>query len=149
MSQSVRFYLLASTALMAAGSLLHNAVLLGGAEWYAFVGAPLGLIHMLALGSLRPAVSCIMIASILLICTAFALSAAGVIGRHPAIRPALAIIAVALIARGLLLPAVAVWAPRLLLGICGRCKELNDFVLLTSALCLFAGGGYAVAALAL
>jgi hypothetical protein len=49
--------------------------------------------------------------------------------------------------RGVLLPIAAAWQPHLLSGICGRCQAVNGFVLLTSALRLFVGGGYMVGAL--
>ena len=147
MSQSLRLYVLVCAVLMAAGALLHLAVMQGGAEWYALVGAPRGLIAMLSQGSLRPAVSCVVIASALFVCSAYALSALGHLRRLPALRVVLALIAIGLVGRGLILPALAAWHPRTLLGICGRCEQLNAFVLLSSALCLFLGGGYSVAAM--
>ena len=147
MSQSLRLYVLICAMLMAVGALLHLAVMLGGPEWYAIVGAPRGLIATLSQGSLRPAVSCVVIASALFVCSAYALSALGKIGRLPALRVVLALIALGLICRGLILPALAAWDPRTLFGICGRCEQLNGFVLLSSALCLVLGGGYAVAAM--
>ena len=147
MSQSLRLYVLICAMLMAVGALLHLAVMFGGSQWYAIVGAPRGLIATLSQGSLRPAVSCVVIASALFVCSAYALSALGKIRRLPALRVVLALIALGLIGRGFILPALATWHPRTLFGICGRCEQLNGFVLLSSALCLVLGGGYAVAAM--
>ena len=147
MSQLLRLYVFGCAMVMAAGAFLHLAVMLGGAEWYAVIGAPRGLIAMLSQGSLRPAASCVVIASLLFVCSAYALSATGKIRRLPGLKFVLALIALGLIGRSLILPAFAAWQPRVLFGLCGRCEQLNAFVFLTSALCLILGGGYAVAAL--
>lgn len=147
MSQLVRLYVIASAALCGVGALVHLAVIPLGAEWYAFIGAPRGLLPMLDHGSVRPAVTCVLIASALAIWSAYGLAAVGLLKRLPALRLVLAFVGGTLILRALVLPALAVWEPAALSGLCGRCQHFNGFVLLTSVICLFIGGGYALAAL--
>ena len=147
MSQVARNYIILSAALCALAALLHLAAPLLGARWYEIIGAPAGLIRMLDHGSARPAITCLVIASTLAIWSAYGLSAAGHLRRLPVMRAVLSVVGVTLLARGLALPAMAVLAPDTLSGLCGRCQGINGFVLLTSALCLFVGAGYAVAAL--
>jgi hypothetical protein len=146
LSHFVRMYLLASSSLMAIGALLHLAAIGIGANAYAWLGAPAGLVALVGTASLRPATSCVVIAGLLLLGSAYGFSGAGLGPRLPARRLVMSLIAVGLIARGLLLPLAAAWQPHLLLGICGRCQGVNGFVLLTSALCLIVGAGYAVGA---
>jgi hypothetical protein len=102
---------------------------------------------MLEQGSARPAITCAAIAALLSVWSAYGLSAAGIVRRLPAQRIVLGLVALALIGRGVVLPALAAYSPAALSVICGRCQQLNGFVLATSALCLFIGGAYAVAAI--
>ena len=146
MSHVVRIYLLASSCLMAIGALLHLAAVAIGANAYAWLGAPAGLVAMVGTGSLRPAVSCFVIAGVLLLGSAYGFSGVGLGPQLPARRLVLSLIAIGLIARGILLPVAAAWQPHLLSGICGRCQAVNGFVLLTSALCIIVGAAYAVGA---
>lgn len=146
MSNFGRMYLLASSGLMAIGALLHLAAVAIGADAYALLGAPAGLVAMVGTGSLRPAVSVFVIAGLLLLGSAYGVSGAGLGPRFPLRRLVLSLISIALIARGILLPIAAAWQPFLLSGICGRCQSVNGFVLLTSALCLIVGCGYAAGA---
>jgi hypothetical protein len=147
MSRFGRMYLLASSCLMAIGALLHLAAAALGASAFALLGAPAGLVAMVGTGSLRPAASCCVIAGLLLLGSAYGLSALGLGLRLPARRLVLSLIALGLIARGILLPVAVAWQPQLLSGLCGRCEAVNGFVLLTSALCLIVAGGYAAGAL--
>lgn len=146
MSRIAGFWLLASGSLCAAGALVHLALPLGGPDWYGFVGAPQGLVAMAAAGLARPVVSCIVIASILAVFASYAFSALGIIRRLPAQRLMLGVIGVVLSVRAVLLPAFVVANPRVLQFFCGRCGDLNGFVIATSALCLFIGVGYLVGA---
>jgi hypothetical protein len=141
-----RAYLLAVSALMAAGALFHLAIIAIGAKGYALMGAPAGLVALVGTGSLRPAASCVVIAALLALGCAYGLSAADVGPRLPARRPMLALVAAVFLARGLVLPVVAARAPELLRGLCGRCEDVNGFVLLKSGLCLFVGGAFALGA---
>ena len=146
MSQSRRTYLIVAGSAMVAGALLHIAIIFGGPNWYALFGAPAGLVAMASTDSLRPAVSCVIIALVLLACSAYAYSGAGLIRKLPGLRVVLALIGAGLIVRGVTFVPVVAWQPHLLSGLCGKCQEVNSFVLATSALCLFVGTGYAVGA---
>jgi len=147
LSQFNRVYLKASAGLLVIAALLHLAAIALGANAYAFLGAPAGLIALIGTGSPRPAASCVVIAGALILGAAFGFSGAGMGPRLPFLRTVLGLFATILVARGILLPAAAAWQPQVLGGICGRCQSLNGFVLLTSASCLFVGIAYALAAL--
>jgi hypothetical protein len=131
---------------MAIGALLHIAAVVIGAKAYAFLGAPAGLVAMVGTGSARPTQSCFVIAGLLLVGAVYGASGAGLGPRLPAWRLVLFLFAIGLVARGVLLPVAAAWRPYVLSGICGRCQEVNGFVLLTSALCVFVGAVYAAGA---
>ena len=146
MPLSNRTYLLASGSVMLAGALLHIAIIFGGPSWYEFVGAPAGLVAMASTDSLRPAISCLVIAALLVACSAYAYSGAGLIRKLPGLRVVSALIGTGLIVRGVTFVPVAALRPHLLSGLCGKCQGVNAFVLVTSALCLVIGVGYAVGA---
>ena len=146
MSQSRRMYLVAAGSAMAAGAFLHIAVIFGGPYWYSLLGAPAGLVAMASTDSLRPAVSCVIIAAVLVACSAYAYSGAGLICKLPGLRAVLALIGVGLIVRGVSFVPLVAWQPHLLTGICGKCQEVNSFVRVTSAICLVVGAGYAAGA---
>ena len=146
MSQFHRTYLLAAGSAMVAGALLHIAIAFGGPSWYAFFGAPPGLVAMASTDSLRPLVSCVVIAAMLLACSAYAYSGAGIMRGLPGLRVALALIGAGLIVRGIAFVPIVALQPHLLSGLCGNCHEVNSFVLVTSTICLVVGLGYAVGA---
>jgi hypothetical protein len=139
--------LTASGIALVAGALLHLAAIFGGPAWYAALGAPAGLVAMAATGSPRPAISCVVIASVLLVWAAYAFSGAGAIRRLPALRVVLALVATVLIARGVLFLPIAAWRPHLLAGLCGKCAEPGVFLFATSAVCVLLGLGFAVGAM--
>ena len=141
-----RTWLLASGTLLFLAALLHLAAIAGGPAWYAFLGAPKGLVALAATDSLRPAVSCVLIALLLAGAAAYAFSAVGLIRRLPAPRGVLALVGLGLVTRGLVFVPLAAWRPRLLSGLCGKCSEPGLFLLATSALCLFIGAGYLLGA---
>jgi hypothetical protein len=132
--------------IMALGAAAHLAVIGVGAKGYAVLGAPAGLVAMVETSSYRPAITCIFIASLLMMGAIYGLSGAGLVTRLPYRRLILTLLGVGLVARAVLLPVAVVWQPQTLVGICGRCQLVNGFVLLTSALCLFVGLAYAVGA---
>lgn len=138
--------LIASGSALVIAALLHLAAIFGGPAWYAAMGAPAGLVALAGTDSLRPAVSCVVIAAVLFGCAAYAFSGAGRIRRLPALRLVLGLIAFGLIARGLLFLPVAALRPHLLSGLCGKCAEPGLFLFATSALCLAIGTGYAIGA---
>lgn len=127
------------------GALLHVAILIGGPDWYAFFGAPQRLVEMARAGNLRAPISCLVIATILLLFAAYAFSGAGVIRRLPLLRAALLLIASVLILRGILFIPLVLWRPGALAGICD-CRNVDTFIVATSIVCLALGIGYAIGA---
>ena len=142
MSRIPRLWLLASGLLCVAGALVHLLLPLGGPAWYRFVGAPQGLIAMAEAGLARPIISCVAIASVLVVFASYAFSALGFIRRLPALRGVLCVIGLGLSVRAVWLPYLAANDPDELNRLCGRCASLNTFVVASSALCLFIGLGF-------
>ena len=147
MSQFVKIYLLIVGITAFAGAALHIAIMLGGPDWYAFFGAPQALVDFARTGHPRAAISCLVIAAILLIFAAFAFSGAGRIPRLPFLRIGLAAIGCVLILRGLLFIPLILWRPDSLARICD-CRSVDTFIVVTSVLCLAMGVGYALGAVA-
>ena len=147
MSQFVKSYLVFVGVVAAAGALLHIAILFGGPDWYAFFGAPQGLVDMARAGNVRAPISCLVIAAFLWLLAAYAFSGAGVIRRLPFLRLVLSFIAGVLILRGILFVPLILWRPGTLSGIC-ECRSVDAFIIVTSVLCLAMGIGYALGALA-
>lgn len=132
---------------VAFGGLLHLVALAAGPQWLAWIGAPIGLVQMIEAGEMRPVVTTVGIALVLLMMSMYGLVAAGAVRwRLPLVRLVLVAFGAGLVARAFVLPAIAVWRPHLLQGICGRCESLDGFVLLTSALCLVVGVVYLASA---
>ena len=129
-----------------AGALLHIAIMFGGPDWYAFFGAPSGLVELARIGHPRAAISCLVIASFLFILAAYAFSGANVIRRLPLLRPVLAMIGLVLIARGALFIPMILWKPDSLARICD-CGSVDMFIVVTSVLCLAMGSSYLFGAL--
>ncbi len=147
MSRFVKSYLLLVGNVACAGAALHVAIIFGGPDWYAFFGAPRGLVEMARAGNVRAPISCMVIAAFLALLAAYAFSGAGVIRRLPLLRLGLACIAMVLILRGLLFIPLIVWRPGALSGICD-CRDVDAFIIVTSALCFALGLGYALGAMA-
>ena len=144
-----RTWLVGASIAVAIGALLHLAALVGGPAWLAALGAPQGLVQMSEAGALRPIVTTAGIAGVLLLMSAYGLTASGALPwRLPFVRFVLFAFGAGLVARAFVLPTIAVLRPHLLQGICGRCESLDAFVLVTSALCLAVGAIYFLAALA-
>ena len=146
MSKLRQNYLIGTGLAACAGSVLHIAILFGGPDWYAFFGAPSGLVEMARVGNLRAPISCLVIALILAILAAYAFSAAGLIRRLPLLRTGLVLMAIVLILRGVLFIPMILWFPGSLSRIC-ECRSVDTFIVLTSLLCLAMGIGYMVGAL--
>jgi len=93
-----------STLLLAA--LLHVAAIFGGPPWFAFLGAPEGLIQMAGTDSLRPAISCLVIGAVLVVVAVYAFSGAGFIRRLPGLRWVLGVTGARLVLRAVVFPVV-------------------------------------------
>lgn len=146
LSQCARTWLLCSGVMAFVGALIHLAIPVGGPAWYLYFGAPPGLAAMAEAGSIRPLVSCLVIALVLLVCSAYAFSGLRLIRRLPLLRLGLAGIGSALVVRGLAFVPLAIWSPNYLAGICGRCQGVNGFLVFTSAICVVAGVGFLLGA---
>jgi hypothetical protein len=146
LSRFTRNYLVLAGIAAAAGAVLHVAILFGGPDWYAFFGAPRGLVEMARAGNARAPASCLVIAAFLSILAAYAFSGAGLVRRLPLLRVALGVFGVVLILRGVAFIPLIAWRPDALAGICD-CRGIDAFIIATSALCLFMGVGYALGAL--
>lgn len=128
------------------GALLHIAIMIGGPEWYAFFGAPDGLVQMASTGNLRAPISCLIIAGVLFVFAAYAFSATGLIVRLPLLRMINGLIGTVLILRGLVFIPLILWKPETLSGICD-CRSVDTFIVVTSLLCFAMGMGYGLAAI--
>lgn len=131
-----------------AGALLHLAIALGGPEWYAFFGAPKGIVAMARAGNARAPISCVVIAAILSVFAAYAFSAVGFMRRLPFLRSVVTLIAAILVLRGILFAPILLWRPNLLAGICD-CRSIDLFIVVSSLICFGIGVGFAIAAIAL
>ena len=129
------------------GALVHLAMPLGGPEWYLYFGAPPAFARMAEAGLIRPIITCIAIAAFLLAMSGLALAQLGFIRRFPGTRLGLVLCGIFLTVRALAFPVVASYSPVSLARVCGRCGELNGFVLLSSAACLFVGVGFVLGVL--
>jgi putative oxidoreductase len=138
-----RRWLLFGGLLTGAASLLHLAIIAGGAEWYRFFGAGERMARLAARGSPYPAVVTAGIAAVLGVWALYALSGAGVIRRLPLLRPALVLIAAVYLGRGVL------GIPAVLLADDPYANELKGrmtFMIVTSAICIGLGLCYAAGA---
>lgn len=97
----------AKTLLFVAGSLsvmaslIHIAIIIGGAEWYRFFGAGEQMARLAESGSPYPALVTTGIAAILLVWGLYAYSAAGLLLKLPFIRFVLSLVTFIYLARGL------------------------------------------------
>lgn len=84
--------------------MLHLACIIGGPSWYRFFGAGERMARLVERGSLQPAVITVMIALILALWSAYALSGAGLIPRLPLLRTGLVTICAIYLLRAAVLP---------------------------------------------
>ena len=100
-------WLIAAGALSAAASILHVAVIAGGAAWYRFFGAGEEMARAAEKGSAVPALVTLAIAAVLLVWALYAFSGAGLVRRLPLLRTALVLITGIYLLRGVaLVPAL-------------------------------------------
>lgn len=82
-------------------SLLHVAIIFGGANWYRFFGAGENMARLAEGASLYPAIVTFIIASILCIWGLYALSGAGLLPKFPLLKTALVVITSIYLVRGI------------------------------------------------
>ncbi len=108
MNNPYNVFLLVGGMLSAIAAVLHVGIILGGAPWYRFFGAGEGMARAAEAGRLYPAIVTTWIALVLAAWSAYALSGAGLLQRLPLLRPALALITLVYLLRGLaILPLVS------------------------------------------
>jgi hypothetical protein len=96
-------WLLAGGIASLVAAALHLACIVGGPDWYRFLGAGEGMARAAAAGRPGPAVLTFGIALVLAIWGAYALSGAGFVARLPMLRPALVVISAIYCLRGAIL----------------------------------------------
>ena len=117
--------LLLAAALNAIIGLIHLAIIAVGPRWYRLFGAGERMAVAAEKGRCYPALITAAIACVLLAWSAYALSAAGAIGRLPLLLPVICLITLVYLLRGLL-------GPVLLAGP-GRSQR---FIVISSLICL-------------
>jgi hypothetical protein len=96
-------WLLAAGVASLVAAALHLACIVGGPDWYRYLGAGEAMARAAAAGRPGPALVTFAIASILAIWGAYALSGAGFVVRLPLLRPALVVISAIYCLRGAVL----------------------------------------------
>lgn len=134
-------YLIWSGIAAAAAGVLHIATIFGGPAWYRLIGATEPIVRLAAKDHPYPVIVCVVAATALFACAAFAFSGAGLIRRLPLLRTALVLITVALLFHGIAFIPLVVWWPHLMLGIYDG-VGVNTILIVTSAICLAAGIGF-------
>lgn len=115
-------------------ALLHIATIIGGPEWYRFLGAGEEMATLAENGSWIPATVTFGIFVVLFIWGLYAFSGAGFLKRLPFIKLALVFISTIYSVRGLMLFPVFVISPDL----------VNSLTIWSSVICLIIGMTYAV-----
>lgn len=128
-------WLLAGGCLSLAASLAHVACVIGGPDWYRFMGAGEAFARAVERGDLRPVAITLAIAGVLALWAAYAFSGAGLIARLPLLRTGLVVISAVYLLRGLIL-----FMPRAL----GRPDLSASFLFWSSLIVLAMGLVYAV-----
>ena len=132
---AARPWLLAAAWMSIAASLLHLACIMGGPEWYRFLGAGEEMARAVERGSSVPALMTAAIAAIIAVWAAYAFGAAGTIRRLPLTRTALIAIAAVLLARAALAFVPGVWAPEQTFGF----RMWSSAIVLVLGLCFAIG----------
>lgn len=103
LSFSVQSKLLISAGVIASASAIwHLLCIFGGPSWFAFARAPQQVIESAQQGTMFAPISTVIVASLMVACTIFAFSAAGLIRKVPLLKSALITIATLCILRGLI-----------------------------------------------
>lgn len=120
-------------------ALLHVGIIFGGPAWYRFFGAGERMASMDAAGSVFPALLTAAIAALLLVWGLYAFSGAGLLRPLPLLKPALLLITLVYLLRGLVLLPMLIFMP----------GQVNAFAVWSSLICLGYGLAYAMGTRAL
>lgn len=96
----MNIWLVIAGALNAIAALLHLGCIYFGAQWYRFFGAGEHMVMLAEQGSIEPVLITSAIALVLVTCSLYALSAAGLIFKLPLTRTALLLITLIYLIRG-------------------------------------------------
>ena len=102
-------WLLTAGVLSGCGAAVHLGCVVGGPSWYRFFGAGERMARLAEQGSPEPAIVATIIAFIVGIWAAYALSGAGLLPRLPLLRPALVLISAIYLIRAAALPVMLVY----------------------------------------
>jgi hypothetical protein len=120
-----------------AAALAHFACIIGGPDWYIFLGAPRRFAYAAGRGELLPLAIAFALGGMLSVWAAFAFSAAGALRRLPLSRLALFLISAVLLIRGIgyfIVPDAQFWRPDL----------SQTFLITSSAICVVMGACFAL-----
>lgn len=130
-------YLITAALCCVVAALAHVGCIVFGADWYRFFGAGEEMAQMAEQGLWYPAIATSVIVLILLIWALYGLSGAGIIKRLPFTRLALVAIAGIFIFRGVSFVGLIPMFP----------ENSLTFWLISSGICLFIGGLFAIGSL--
>ena len=130
-------WLIAGGCLSLIASALHLACIIGGADWYRFLGAGEDMARAAELGRIYPALYTFAIAVVLAIWAAYAFAGAGLIRRLPLMRTALVLISAIYLVRGLILVPILVLYPH-------TRPAIGPFEIWSSLIVLVYGLAYAI-----
>jgi hypothetical protein len=102
-----------AAAIAIIGSLIHVAAIPAGPAWYAYFGAPAGVVASARDGTWPAPAGALVIALLMATCAWYACAALGTVRRPPLLRTGLATMAVICLVRALLLPPLAFTHPEL------------------------------------
>jgi hypothetical protein len=134
MTSSVNPYLLIGATLTLIAALLHFACIIWGAPLFRLLGAGDAVVAMLNRGNTQPLIMAAIVGVVLLICSAYALSAAGLIVNLPLRRLVLLGLICVLVMRGLAFP----WLKPFFAG------NSDLFWWISSVICLTLAAGHAI-----
>lgn len=123
-----------AAVIAAGGTMVHIAAIAGGPRWFEFFGAPPAVVASARAGTWLAPVGSLLIAGLMALCTAYALSALGRVRRLPLLRLGLFAIASVCLLRSLALPLAALRWPQL----------INTFEQVAAAVWGLAGLGFAL-----
>lgn len=106
-------YLIAGGILSLMASVLHLVCIVGGPDWYRFLGAGEEMAQMAERGEIYPAVLTFLIAAVLFVWALYAFSGAGLIRKLPFLKTGLTIISAIYLLRGLALVPGYIFVPDL------------------------------------
>ncbi|MBO3658859.1 MULTISPECIES: hypothetical protein [Acinetobacter] len=94
-------FLIAAAICSGVAALLHLGCIIFGGDWYRFFGAGEQMAQMAEMGHIYPTIVTLIIVTLLIICSLYALSGAGVILKLPLLRLALCVITTIYLIRGI------------------------------------------------